>query len=439
MRLPGSLSSDSAVKLIASANSDPCPPVRCGACPPGWRDCGSAGRRGPGSGGTRGSCPPGRRGPGSVGRRGTCPPGRRGPGSVGRRGPGSVGRRGPGSVGRCGRWVCGALSTWASSSVAEPCRLTSVSSSALRSSATRSSTAANRAAFEPKFWKITGSVTPTLAATSDTFPARYPAAVNTSVAAFRIDSRRCPALIRCRLARPPAFTLRMVTLLPSNLVLTKLAYNLVNTKVRRDMAFQRALHGHQRPQGATIERVRVHEAATSIAFMGRRRRVYTRIVAVSGAKPGDRVLDIGCSGGYLARLLAATVGPDGQVTGIDPAASAVRYANRRAPGYCSFRVGVAQDLGLPDESFDVVTSTLAVHHFPETMRAAAFGEMYRVTRPGGRLLVADFRPTGIMRGLHPTGNTASNTGQLAALVTAAGFHIEASGDLPKLGYVRARR
>src|SRR5579863_437766 len=404
MRLPGSLSSDSAVKLIASANSDPCPPVRCGACPPGWRDCGSAGRRGPGSGG------------------------RRGTGSVGRGGPGWAGRRGP-----------GALSTWASSSVAEPCRLTSVSSSALRSSATRSSTAANRAAFEPKFWKITGSVTPTLAATSDTFPARYPAVVNTSVAAFRIDSRRCPALIRCRLARPPAFTSRMVTLLPSNLVLTKLAYNLVNTKVRRDMVFQRALHGHQRPQGATIERVRVHEAATSIAFMGRRRRVYTRIVAVSGAKPGDRVLDIGCSGGYLARLLAATVGPDGQVTGIDPAASAVRYANRRAPGNCSFRVGVAQDLGLPDESFDVVTSTLAVHHFPEAMRAAAFGEMYRVTRPGGRLLVADFRPTGIMRGLHPTGNTTSNTGQLAALVTAAGFHIEASGDLPKLGYVRARR
>lgn len=205
------------------------------------------------------------------------------------------------------------------------------------------------------------------------------------------------------------------------------------------MAFQRALHGHTRPQGATIERVRAHEAATSIAFLGRRRRVYARIVAISGAKPGDRVLDIGCSGGYLARLLAAAVGPDGQVTGIDPAAPAIKYARRRSPENCSFSVGVAQKLDLPDESVDVVTSTLAVHHFPEAVRAAAFGEMYRVTRPGGRLLVADFRPAGILRGLHPTGNTVSNTGQLAALVTAAGFHVEASGNLPKLGYVQARR
>jgi ubiquinone/menaquinone biosynthesis C-methylase UbiE len=205
------------------------------------------------------------------------------------------------------------------------------------------------------------------------------------------------------------------------------------------MAFQRALPGQQRPQGAAIERVRAHEAATSIAFMGRRRRVYTRIVAISGAKPGDRVLDVGCSGGYLARLLAAAVGPDGQVTGVDPATAAINYARRRAPGNCSFIVGVAQQLDLPDESFDVVTSTLAVHHFPGALRAAAFGEMHRVTRPGGRLLVADFRPAGIMRGLHPMGNSMSNPGQLAALVTAAGFHIEASGDLPKLSYLQARR
>lgn len=205
------------------------------------------------------------------------------------------------------------------------------------------------------------------------------------------------------------------------------------------MAVQRALHGHQRPQGATIERVRAHETATHIAFLGRRRRVYSRIVTISGAKPGDRVLDVGCSGGYLARLLAAAVGPDGRVTGIDPAAPAIRYARRRSPGNCTFRVGVAQELDFPDGSFDVVTSTLAVHHFPGAVRAAAFAEMYRVIQPGGRLLVADFRPAGMMRGLHPTGNTTSNTGQLANLVTAAGFQVEASGELPKLGYVQARR
>jgi len=117
--------------------------------------------------------------------------------------------------------------------------------------------------------------------------------------------------------------------------------------------------------------------------------VYARIAALSGAAPGDRVLDIGCSGGYLARLLAAAVTPGGQVTGIDPSGPAIRYASRRAPGNCSFTVGVAQDLGLPDRSFDVVTSTLAVHHIPGAARPEGFSEMYRVLRPGGRLLVAE--------------------------------------------------
>ena len=130
---------------------------------------------------------------------------------------------------------------------------------------------------------------------------------------------------------------------------------------------------HDRPhqEGERLDRVRLNEIVTHMAFGGRRRRVYTRITALSGARPGDRVLDVGCGGGYLARALAATVGPDGRVTGIDPSAAAVSYARRRAAANCSFAVGVAQRLDLPDQSFDVVTSTLAAHHIPEADRAAA--------------------------------------------------------------------
>ena len=204
---------------------------------------------------------------------------------------------------------------------------------------------------------------------------------------------------------------------------------------------QRIKHGRSRPHGDIIDSVRLHEAASAIAFLGRRRRVYTRIAALTGAEPRDRVLDVGCSGGYLARLLAAAVTPGGWVTGIDPSATAIAYARRRSPGNCSFAAGVAQDLGLPDRSFDVVTSTLAVHHIPEAQRPAAFREMYRVTRPGGRLLVADFRPSGRRRALHPAGHGIHrhNPGQLDDLATAAGFHVEERGDLPKLRYVRAIR
>ena len=98
------------------------------------------------------------------------------------------------------------------------------------SAAARSSTAANKAAFEPKFWKITGSLTPILAATSDTFPARYPAAANTSTAALTIVSRRCSALSRLRRTGAALSTLSIVIPLPSNLAMTKLSHNLVSTK-----------------------------------------------------------------------------------------------------------------------------------------------------------------------------------------------------------------
>jgi ubiquinone/menaquinone biosynthesis C-methylase UbiE len=190
-------------------------------------------------------------------------------------------------------------------------------------------------------------------------------------------------------------------------------------------------------EGTTIGRVRLYELVSEIGFGGQRRRVYRRIVALSGARPGDQVLDVGCSGGYLARMLAAAVTPGGRVTGVDPSRPAIAYAARRSPASCTFAVGAAQELGWPDASFDLVTSTLAVHHIPEADRAAAFGEMFRVTRPGGRLLVADFRPSRWHRGPH--GMRHARGADLAALAGAAGFRVEASGDLPLLHYVRAVR
>jgi ubiquinone/menaquinone biosynthesis C-methylase UbiE len=204
------------------------------------------------------------------------------------------------------------------------------------------------------------------------------------------------------------------------------------------MMLQRILQVHSHPQGEAIDGVRRNEALTNLAFLGRRRRVYARIVVLSGAKPGDRVLDVGCSGGYLARLLASAVGPAGSVTGIDPSSPAIAYARRRAPANCTFAIGVAQDLEVPDGWFDVVTSTLAVHHVPEAERPAALAEMHRVTRPGGRLLVADFRPSR----LHPFGSPQMRHNKvelLEELASAAGFQVEGRGDLPLLRYVLAVR
>ena len=200
-------------------------------------------------------------------------------------------------------------------------------------------------------------------------------------------------------------------------------------------------HDHLGQQDATLDRVRLNEVITHIAFGGRRRSAYTRIAALSGARPGDRVLDVGCGGGYLALLLCAAVAPGGEVTGLDTSAPAIAYARKRAAANCSFVVGKAQDLPWPDRSFDVVASSLAVHHIPGPARQDAFSEMYRVLRPGGALLVADFRPSTRQHSLHSR-VTASGHGSavpLEDLAAAAGFRIEARGDLPLLRYVRALR
>ena len=205
----------------------------------------------------------------------------------------------------------------------------------------------------------------------------------------------------------------------------------------------RHLHRDSRRSGTTLDRFRLNELVSQIAFAGRRGPVYRRLVAISQVRAGDSVLDVGSSSGYLARKLAAVVGPTGSVTGVDPASAAIAYAQRRALPAMTFTVGVAQALDLPDASFDVVTCTLAMHHIPARKRAAAVSEMYRVTRPGGRLVIADFDPARPLLPLHPGGRRMSRAsaavGPLEELAAAAGYQIESCGRLPLLRYVQAIR
>ncbi|MFG3436115.1 class I SAM-dependent methyltransferase [Nonomuraea sp. NPDC047897] len=208
------------------------------------------------------------------------------------------------------------------------------------------------------------------------------------------------------------------------------------------------LHDHSRQEhaGSTINHPRAYDVLASLAFAGRRREVFTRLAALSGARPGDRVLDVGCGTGYLTRVLAPLIGPAGQVVGVDPAPSMVEHARRRAPANCSYAVGVGQALDLADESFDVVVTSLAVHHMPEGERGAAVREMFRVLRPGGRLLVVEFRrpanrwAAGLLGALAGPAHRHSPRDLLGDLVPRAGFDVEAEGELPPLlFYLRAGR
>ena len=91
------------------------------------------------------------------------------------------------------------------------------------------------------------------------------------------------------------------------------------------------LHTRQRGKGTTIDYFRLNEVMSQIAFGGRRRGVYQKIVSLSGVRRGDSVLDVGSSSGYLARKLAAAMGSPGHLTAVDPSEAAIAYAAARTP------------------------------------------------------------------------------------------------------------
>jgi len=108
-------------------------------------------------------------------------------------------------------------------------------------------------------------------------------------------------------------------------------------------------------------------------------------------QPGEDVLDIGSGPGMLACEMAADVDPGGSVHGIDPSDSMLAIGRGREPAASSAPVtltaGDACALAFADASFDAATAT-QVYEYVADM-PAALGEVHRVLRPGGRLLILD--------------------------------------------------
>jgi len=111
-----------------------------------------------------------------------------------------------------------------------------------------------------------------------------------------------------------------------------------------------------------------------------------------GIRAGERVLDVACGSGNLA-LPAARAGA--VVTGVDIAPNLVAIARQRALAEglaIVFEEGDAEDLTYPAASFDTVVSMYGMMFAPRPERAAA--ELIRVTRPGGRIAMANWTHDG---------------------------------------------
>jgi ubiquinone/menaquinone biosynthesis C-methylase UbiE len=143
-----------------------------------------------------------------------------------------------------------------------------------------------------------------------------------------------------------------------------------------------------------------------------------------------RAISRGCS----PRQLAVTA----LVVGIDPSTGMISYARRKTgrASNCQFQVGTAEALEFPGEHFDVVVSSLVMHHLPEDLQVRALREMRRVLRPEGALLVAEAQNPRhglgwrLLARAHGYDRMARMVPDLLSLAADAGFGEVHTGEVP---------
>ena len=203
-------------------------------------------------------------------------------------------------------------------------------------------------------------------------------------------------------------------------------------------------------RGVVIHWTPRHEILQSLVGLGVDGANSRMVVKMAHIRPGDKVLDVGCGTGDLTLTAQKYVGESGAACGIDAAPEGIEIARQKAKesgARTDFEVGLIEKIPYPAETFDVVISRLVIHHLPEDLKRQGFAEIFRVLKPGGLFLIADFNPPSnpVMRhiasamvGSHMMQTHVWN---LPALLTEAGFVEVASGPTRSafLAFVRGKK
>jgi ubiquinone/menaquinone biosynthesis C-methylase UbiE len=189
-----------------------------------------------------------------------------------------------------------------------------------------------------------------------------------------------------------------------------------------------------RTSGLVIHWAARYDLLAWLLTRGREGAFRERLISLADLQSGNSVLDIGCGTGTLAIAATHHVGPTGTVYGIDASPQMIARATRKAAkagASAVFQVAVAENLPFADARFDVVLSTLMLHHLPRNTRQQCAIEIRRVLRPGGRVLAVDFGRAQAKRGLlahfHRHGHVTVD--DIVAVLANAGLTPVRSGPL----------
>lgn len=117
-----------------------------------------------------------------------------------------------------------------------------------------------------------------------------------------------------------------------------------------------------------------------------------RVLQMLNLKDGESILDVGCGTGSL--LVPAKVNyPHSRVVGIDPDPQVLRITERKINRNnlkIELKQAWGEELPFPDSAFNVVVSTLVLHHVPSGAKIKIIKEVYRILKHDGRFMLADF-------------------------------------------------
>ena len=169
------------------------------------------------------------------------------------------------------------------------------------------------------------------------------------------------------------------------------------------------------------------------------REVYDRrhaIVAATGIRPGMRVADIGAGTGLFTRLFSDRVGPSGKVYAVDISEvfidNIVRISREQGQHNVEGVIDSAGDVGLPPQSVDLAFICDTYHHFEKPR--AMMVSVRRALKPGGQLVVIDFRKIPGVSTPWVLGHVRAGRPEVIREIEAAGFRLVEDSDLLRVNY-----